>query len=183
MEVNFVFITIFDFQKKTKSEDFTLFFSESKSTSMKEARCKPILCRRNTLDTIIFDKMCGKADEDREKKSKEEAIKEGSRKCKRSLKLTRGVERDLKLDVETAREYSQNKNSNGITKLPNHIKLLSGIVNNQFFVKYIFCFSLEFKQFLLTHRLKLKIDFYAYARNQLMLISEKLKQFKKNLLL
>ncbi|KAM0725576.1 Mitogen-activated protein kinase kinase kinase 4 [Formica fusca] len=89
----------------------------------KETRPKTIIRRRNTLDTIIFNEMCDKADKDRENEAKEDA-KEGSRKCKRILKLLRGNERDLKLDVEAAYNYAEKHNGDMATVLtPNQIKI------------------------------------------------------------
>ena len=44
---------------------------------------------------------------DRDNETREEAAKEGSRKCKRFLKLARGSERDLKLDVDAASHYTE----------------------------------------------------------------------------
>ncbi|KAL6427708.1 hypothetical protein ACFW04_008865 [Cataglyphis niger] len=89
----------------------------------KEARPKTTIRRRNTLDTIIFNEMCDKADKDRENETKEDA-KEGSRKCKRILKLLRGNERDLKLDVEAAYNYAEKHNGDMATVLtPNQIKI------------------------------------------------------------
>ncbi|XP_011302780.1 mitogen-activated protein kinase kinase kinase 4 isoform X2 [Fopius arisanus] len=80
-------------------------WGETKSSPVsRDIRTKPSICRRDTLDTIIFNKMCEDADEARDK---EEAAKEGSRKSKRSLKLARGNERDLKLDVEAAAHYAE----------------------------------------------------------------------------
>lgn len=63
--------------------------------------------------------MCDKADEDRENEAKD-----GSRKSKRSLKLLRGNERDLKLDVEAAHNYAE-KHSGDVAAVstPNQIKV------------------------------------------------------------
>ncbi|XP_070165065.1 mitogen-activated protein kinase kinase kinase 4 isoform X1 [Polyergus mexicanus] len=89
----------------------------------KETRPKTTIRRRNTLDTIIFNEMCDKADKDRENEAKEDAT-EGSRKCKRILKLLRGNERDLKLDVEAAYNYADKHNGDMATVLtPNQIKI------------------------------------------------------------
>lgn len=94
-------------------------FSDLKSTE-KEAR--PRTVRRNTLDTIIFNEMCDKADKDYEDEAKED-VKEGSRKCKRSLKLLRGNERDLKLDVEAAHNYAERYTGDTAVSTPNQIKV------------------------------------------------------------
>ncbi|XP_029172892.1 mitogen-activated protein kinase kinase kinase 4 isoform X2 [Nylanderia fulva] len=89
----------------------------------KETRPKTTIRRRNTLDTIIFNEMCDKADKDYENEAKEDA-KEGSRKSKRSLKLLRGNERDLKLDVEAAFNYAEKHSSDMATvSTPNQIKV------------------------------------------------------------
>ncbi|GAB1859206.1 Mitogen-activated protein kinase kinase kinase 4 [Camponotus japonicus] len=89
----------------------------------KEAWPKITIRRRNTLDTIIFNEMCDKADKDCENEAKEDT-KEGSRKCKRSLKLLRGNERDLKLDVEAAYNYAEKHNGDMATvSTPNQIKI------------------------------------------------------------
>lgn len=98
-------------------------FSSDLKSIEKEARPKTTIRRRNTLDTIIFNEMCDKADKDRENETKEDA-KEGSRKCKRFLKLLRGNERDLKLDVEAAYNYAEKHNGDMATVLtPNQIKV------------------------------------------------------------
>jgi len=86
----------------------------------KEARPKATVRRRNTLDTIIFNEMCDKADKDCENETKEE-VKESDRKCKRSLKLLRGNERDLKLDIEIA-SYEK-CGGNMAIPTPNQIKV------------------------------------------------------------
>lgn len=86
----------------------------------KEPRPNALVRRRNTLDTIIFNEMCDKADKDCENETKEDA-KESGRKCKRSLKLLRGNERDLKLDIEIA-SYEKCGGSMGIPT-PNQIKV------------------------------------------------------------
>lgn len=67
--------------------------------------------------------MCDKADKDRENEAKED-VKEGSRKCKRNLKLLRGNERDLKLDVEAASAYNYaEKHEHMAVSTPNQIKV------------------------------------------------------------
>ncbi|TGZ50963.1 Mitogen-activated protein kinase kinase kinase 4 [Temnothorax longispinosus] len=91
----------------------------------KEARPRTAIHRRNTLDTIIFNEMCDKADKDNEDETKEDA-KEGSRKCKRSLKLLRGNERDLKLDVEAAHNYAERYTGDVAVSTPNQIKVRQG---------------------------------------------------------
>ncbi|XP_011882090.1 PREDICTED: mitogen-activated protein kinase kinase kinase 4 isoform X2 [Vollenhovia emeryi] len=67
--------------------------------------------------------MCDKADKDNEDEAKED-VKEGGRKCKRFLKLLRGNERDLKLDVEAAHSYAE-RFAGGDTAVstPNQIKV------------------------------------------------------------
>lgn len=65
--------------------------------------------------------MCDKADKDRENETQED-VKEGSRKCKRSLKLLRGNERDLKLDMEAAHNYTE-KHEHMAVSTPNQIKV------------------------------------------------------------
>lgn len=65
--------------------------------------------------------MCDKADKD-EDEAKED-VKEGSRKCKRSLKLLRGNERDLKLDVEAAHNYAERYGGDVAVSTPNQIKV------------------------------------------------------------
>jgi len=101
---------------------FFVVFSDLKSVE-REAWPKITIRRRNTLDTIIFNEMCDKADKDCEDEAKEDT-KEGSRKCKRSLKLLRGNERDLKLDVEAAYNYAEKHNGDMATvSTPNQIKV------------------------------------------------------------
>ncbi|OAD46904.1 Mitogen-activated protein kinase kinase kinase 4, partial [Eufriesea mexicana] len=82
---------------------------ETKSLE-KEATSKITIRRRNTLDNIIFNEMCDKADKDCEKEVNQNIAKEGNRKCKRSLKVLRGSERDLKLDMEAAYNYAEKFN-------------------------------------------------------------------------
>jgi len=64
--------------------------------------------------------MCDKADKDCENETKEE-VKESDRKCKRSLKLLRGNERDLKLDIEIASYEKCGENM--AIPTPNQIKV------------------------------------------------------------
>lgn len=66
--------------------------------------------------------MCDKADKDYEDETKED-VKEGSRKSKRSLKLLRGNERDLKLDVEAAHNYAEKYTGDITVSTPNQIKV------------------------------------------------------------
>ncbi|KAG5320092.1 M3K4 kinase, partial [Pseudoatta argentina] len=87
----------------------------------KEARPRTAIHRRNTLDTIIFNEMCDKADKDYEDETKDD-VKEG-RKSKRSLKLLRGNERDLKLDVEAAHNYAERYTGEIAVSTPNQIKV------------------------------------------------------------
>ncbi|KAL0100391.1 hypothetical protein PUN28_019625 [Cardiocondyla obscurior] len=87
----------------------------------KEAKPRTAIHRRNTLDTIIFNEMCDKADKDYEDEAKEDG-KEG-RQCKRSLKLLRGNERDLKLDVEAAHNYAERFTGDIAVSTPNQIKV------------------------------------------------------------
>ncbi|KAI4498829.1 hypothetical protein M0802_006004 [Mischocyttarus mexicanus] len=94
---------------------------ETKSLD-KECRPKFVMKRKNTLDTIIFNVMCDEADKCRENEAKEEVVKEGNRKCKRSLKLLRGNERDLKLDVEAALNYAE-KSECLVPYTPNNMKI------------------------------------------------------------
>ncbi|KAL2737822.1 mitogen-activated protein kinase kinase kinase 4 isoform X2 [Vespula squamosa] len=94
---------------------------ETKLTE-KEYRPKVGIRRRNTLDTIIFNVMCDEADKCRENEAKEEVVKEGNRKSKRSLKLLRGNERDLKLDVEAALNYTE-KSERLMQYTPNNMKI------------------------------------------------------------
>jgi len=65
--------------------------------------------------------MCDKADKDYEDETKED-VKEG-RKSKRSLKLLRGNERDLKLDVEAAHNYADRYSGEIAVSTPNQIKV------------------------------------------------------------
>ncbi|XP_078047045.1 mitogen-activated protein kinase kinase kinase 4 isoform X1 [Augochlora pura] len=88
----------------------------------KETACKVTIRRRNTLDNIIFNEMCDKADRDYEDEVNLDVTKDGSRKCKRSLKLLRGNERDLKLDMEAAFNYAE-KSDHYQVSTPNHIKI------------------------------------------------------------
>lgn len=105
-----------------KLSDSLIFVISSDIKIEKDTRPKTIIRRRNTLDTIIFNEMCDKADKDCENEAKEDA-KEGSRKCKRSLKLLRGNERDLKLDVEAAFNYSEKHSGDMAVLTPNQIKV------------------------------------------------------------
>lgn len=121
--------TMFPKKERNAGETFSSDYSdedgndvrESKS-SEKEYRPKVGIRRRNTLDTIIFNVMCDEADKDRENEAKEEVVKEGNRKCKRSLKLLRGNERDLKLDVEAALNYAE-KSERLMAYTPNNMKI------------------------------------------------------------
>ncbi|KOC71052.1 Mitogen-activated protein kinase kinase kinase 4, partial [Habropoda laboriosa] len=94
---------------------------ETKSLE-KEASSKITIRRRNTLDNIIFNEMCDKADKDWENETNQDITKEGNRKCKRSLKVLRGSERDLKLDMEAAYNYAE-KFDHYQLSTPNHIKI------------------------------------------------------------
>ncbi|XP_015440296.1 PREDICTED: mitogen-activated protein kinase kinase kinase 4, partial [Dufourea novaeangliae] len=91
-------------------------------SSEKETPSKVTIRRRNTLDNIIFNEMCDKADRDSENDGNLDTTKDGNRKCKRSLKLLRGNERDLKLDVEAAYNYAE-KCDHYQASTPNHIKI------------------------------------------------------------
>ncbi|XP_063987040.1 mitogen-activated protein kinase kinase kinase 4 isoform X3 [Diachasmimorpha longicaudata] len=97
------------------------------SPAGREVRAKPSICRRDTLDTMIFNKMCEDADEAR---IKEEAAKEGSRKSKRSLKLARGSERDLKLDVEAAAHYAE-RSERRSTPVPCNMKVWRRVIETR----------------------------------------------------
>ncbi|KAL6259477.1 hypothetical protein P5V15_009396 [Pogonomyrmex californicus] len=108
-------------RKKRHMKQKLLSGSDLKSIE-KEARPRTVIRRRNTLDTIIFNEMCDKADKDCEDETKED-VKEGSRKCKRSLKLLRGNERDLKLDVEAAYNYAEKHAGDMAVSTPNQIKV------------------------------------------------------------
>lgn len=88
----------------------------------KEMPSKATIRRRNTLDNIIFNEMCDKADKDNENEKCQEVTKDGNRKCKRSLKLLRGNERDLKLDLEAAYNYAE-KADHYQASTPNHMKV------------------------------------------------------------
>ncbi|XP_076648503.1 mitogen-activated protein kinase kinase kinase 4 isoform X2 [Halictus rubicundus] len=103
------------------SDDDTGYVRDIKSVE-KDTPCKVTIRRRNTLDNIIFNEMCDKADRDYEDEVNLDATKEGNRKCKRSLKLLRGNERDLKLDMEAAYNYAE-KSEHYQPSTPNHIKI------------------------------------------------------------
>ncbi|CAK9829559.1 Mitogen-activated protein kinase kinase kinase 4 [Anthophora retusa] len=94
---------------------------ETKSLE-KEVPSKITVRRRNTLDNIIFNEMCDKADKDCEDEANHDIAKEGNRKCKRSLKVLRGSERDLKLDMEAAYNYTEKLDHYQVST-PNHIKI------------------------------------------------------------
>ncbi|XP_076242633.1 mitogen-activated protein kinase kinase kinase 4 [Calliopsis andreniformis] len=83
---------------------------------------KVTIRRRNTLDNIIFNEMCDKADKDYENEKCQEVTKDENRKCKRSLKLLRGNERDLKLDLEAAHQYAE-RSDYYQASTPNHMKI------------------------------------------------------------
>ncbi|XP_076665905.1 mitogen-activated protein kinase kinase kinase 4 [Andrena cerasifolii] len=88
----------------------------------KDTPSKLTIRRRNTLDSIIFNEMCDKADKDCENETNQEVAKDGNRKSKRSLKLLRGNERDLKLDMEAAYNYAE-KSDHYQVSTPNHMKI------------------------------------------------------------
>ncbi|XP_015588331.1 mitogen-activated protein kinase kinase kinase 4 isoform X2 [Cephus cinctus] len=88
----------------------------------KETRRSSVLSRSNTLDTLLFSEMCDKADKDRDNETREEAAKEGNRRSKRTLKLLRETERDLKLDVAAAVAYGERAEPLPVTT-PNNIKV------------------------------------------------------------
>ncbi|CAL7935979.1 unnamed protein product [Xylocopa violacea] len=94
---------------------------ETKSLE-KDTPSKLAVRRRNTLDNIIFNEMCDKADRDCEDEANQDIVKEGSRKSKRSLKVLRGSERDLKLDMEAAYSYAE-KFEHYKVSTPNHMKI------------------------------------------------------------
>lgn len=96
-------------------------FRDTKSLD-KETPSKLLVRRRNTLDSIIFNEMCDKADRDCENEANQDMVKEGSRKCKRIFKVLRGSERDLKLDMKAAYDYAE-KFDHGQVSTPNHIKV------------------------------------------------------------
>ncbi|KAF7988197.1 hypothetical protein HCN44_007691 [Aphidius gifuensis] len=81
-------------------------WSDTKSLSTSKVNNKPVLDRRITMDAIIVSNLYDQAEEDRQQEIKDAAAREGSRQCKRILKLNRGSERDLKLDVEAASQYA-----------------------------------------------------------------------------
>lgn len=66
--------------------------------------------------------MCDKADKDCENEVNQDIAKEGNRKCKRTLKVLRGTERDLKLDMEAAYNYSEKFVPHQVST-PNHMKV------------------------------------------------------------
>ncbi|XP_031784190.1 mitogen-activated protein kinase kinase kinase 4 isoform X2 [Nasonia vitripennis] len=76
---------------------------------------------RSTLDAVIFNEMCDKADKDCENEVKEETVKEGNRKSKRSFKLLRTNERDSKHDVAGVNYYETNNKH--CCLLPKNIKV------------------------------------------------------------
>ncbi|XP_017881304.1 mitogen-activated protein kinase kinase kinase 4 [Ceratina calcarata] len=86
----------------------------------KEAPSKATIRRRNTLDSIIFNEMCDKADKDCANDVNDEIVKD--RKSKRSLKVLRGSERDLKLDMDAAYSYAE-KFDHCQATTPNHMKI------------------------------------------------------------
>ncbi|XP_012137169.1 mitogen-activated protein kinase kinase kinase 4 isoform X2 [Megachile rotundata] len=103
------------------SDDDTSYIGDTKSLD-KETPSKLLIRRRNTLDSIIFNEMCDKADRDCENEANQDMAKEGSRKCKRSLKVLRGTERDLKLDMKAAYNYAE-KFDHCLISTPNPIKI------------------------------------------------------------
>ncbi|XP_050476898.1 mitogen-activated protein kinase kinase kinase 4 [Bombus huntii] len=94
---------------------------ETKSLE-KDIPSKAAIRRRNTLDNIIFNEMCDKADKDCENEVNQDIAKEGNRKCKRTLKVLRGTERDLKLDMEAAYNYNEKFDPHQVST-PNHMKI------------------------------------------------------------
>ena len=70
--------------------------------------------------------MCDKADRARDNETREELAKEGFRKTKRCFKLLRGLEKDLKLDVENPGSYTQiERNDMPLPSTPNNMKVQS----------------------------------------------------------
>lgn len=112
--INLIFINLFIYI-------FNYFLRETKSWE-KDTQSKVMIRRRNTLDNIIFNEMCDKADKDYENEANRDITKEGNKKYKRSLKMLRGNERDLKLDIEAAYNYMEKFNPCEVST-PNHIKV------------------------------------------------------------
>lgn len=94
---------------------------ETKSLE-KDIPSKFAIRRRNTLDNIIFNEMCDKADKDCENEVNQDIAKEGNRKSKRTLKVLRGSERDLKLDIDAAYNYNEKFDPCQVST-PNHMKI------------------------------------------------------------
>lgn len=65
--------------------------------------------------------MCDEADKCRENEAKEEIV---NRRSKRSLKLLRGNERDLKLDVEAALNYAERSERSMMCYTPKNMKVI-----------------------------------------------------------
>ncbi|KAK0097700.1 hypothetical protein PV326_014408 [Microctonus aethiopoides] len=110
-------------------------FSDAKfSSSMKDSRSESSFLRRcNTFDTIIFDKMCGQADdEDRINKTKE-VDSEGNKRSKKSLTLARDSDRNLKLDVNDHGDISRTSESQiDSSKIPNNnMKVWCGVIETR----------------------------------------------------
>lgn len=68
--------------------------------------------------------MCDKADKARENENNKDLVKEGCRKTKRCLKLLRGFDKDLKLDIAAAGSYAQLERNEPMPATPNNIKVI-----------------------------------------------------------
>ncbi|XP_043474210.1 mitogen-activated protein kinase kinase kinase 4 [Leptopilina heterotoma] len=76
--------------------------------------------QQSNLDAMIFNEMCDEADIVRDNETKRELAKEGCRKVKRCLKLLRGFDKDLKLDIAAAQ---LDRNDEAMPPTPNNIKI------------------------------------------------------------
>lgn len=134
----------------------------------KETPSKLTIRRRNTLDSIIFNEMCDKADKDCENETNQEVGKDGNRKSKRSLKLLRGNERDLKLDMEAAFNYAE-KSDHYQVSTPNHMKVQNqgSSKTRSAVVQFELVPCLSFKRELIerVYRSKLETDSDAYGQS------------------
>lgn len=118
------------------------------------------------MDNIIFNEMCDKADRDGENEVNLDTSKDGNRKCKRSLKLLRGNERDLKLDIEAAYNYAE-KSDHYQVSTPNHMKVSRSLKEQSVSFEFQMIFWLLFKPELIgsVYRLKLEIDSGVYGQS------------------
>ena len=112
--------------------------------------------------------MCDKADKARENENNKELIKEGCRKTKRCLKLIRGFDKDLKLDIAAAGTYAQfERNDQPMPSTPNNIKVIIILKRLDLLLSRLpLGFSSKESSIYHVRRLRPEIDFEVCAQNQ-----------------